>query len=166
MTTAHIEKLNRESAAARARSDKAIASLAHTFNPETLERLTTLFASDVVAPAVQRHGKRRIITRRSPKDELAWAIGQRVRAARERKDWRQEDLARESGLARANVARLETGSVVPKLPTLERVARALGLRTDDLLKAPAPVQDQEDAFLAESGVGEWSERLEAEDKTR
>lgn len=166
MTTASIAKLNRESAAARARSDKAIASLAHTFNPETLERLTTLFASDVVAPVIERHGKRRIITRQSPKDALAWAIGQRVRAARERKDWRQEDLARESGLARANVARLETGRVVPKLPTLERVARALGLRADDLLKAPAPVKDQEDAFLAESGVGEWGERLEAEEKTR
>lgn len=166
MTTATIEKLNRESAVARARSDKAIASLAHTFNPETLERLTTLFASDVVAPVIERHGKRRIITRQSSKDALAWAIGQRVRAARERKDWRQEDLARESGIARANVARLETGRVVPKLPTLERVARALGLRADDLLKAPAPVQDQEDAFLAESGIGEWGEGLEAEDKIR
>lgn len=166
MTTASIEKLNRESAVARARSDRAIASLAHTFNPETLERLTTLFASDVVAPLIERHGKRSIAARQSPKDALAWAIGQRVRAARERKDWRQEDLARESGLARANVARLETGRVVPKLPTLERVARALGLRADDLLKAPAPAHGEEERFLAESGIGEWREKLEAEDNAR
>lgn len=166
MTTVAIERLRRQSEGLRARSEKAIASLAHTFNPETLEKLTTLFASDVVAPVIERHGKRRIITRQSPKDALARAIGQRVRAARERKDWRQEDLARESGLARANVARLETGRVVPKLPTLERVAAALGLRTDDLLKAPGSAHDQEDRFLAESGIGEWRETLEAEDKAR
>lgn len=166
MTTAAIERLRRESAHTRARSEKAIAALAHTFNPETLQRLTTLFASDVVAPVIERHGKRRIIARQSPKDALAWAIGQRVRAARERKDWRQEDLARESGLARANVARLETGRVVPKLPTLERVARALGLRADDLLRAPAPAHGPEERFLTESGLGEWADQLEAEDNAR
>lgn len=166
MTTAAIEKLCRQNEGLRTRSGKAIVSLAHTFNPETLERLTTLFASDVVAPVIERHGKRRVVARQNPKDVLAWAIGQRVRAARERKDWRQEDLARESGLARANVARLESGRTVPKLPTLERVARALGLRTDDLLKAPASAHDQEDSFLSESGIGEWNEKLDAEDTAR
>ncbi|NNN06422.1 MAG: helix-turn-helix transcriptional regulator [Elusimicrobia bacterium] len=39
-------------------------------------------------------------------------------------------------MARANVARLETGRVMPKLPTLERAAKALGLRIDSLLKSP------------------------------
>lgn len=166
MKTAAIERLRRQSEGLRARSEKAIAVLAHTFNPETLEKLTTLFASDVAAPVIERHGKRRIAARQSSKDVLAWAIGQRVRAARERKDWRQEDLARESGIARANVARLETGRVVPKLPTLERVARALGLQAADLLKAPAPAHGQEERFLAESGLAEWGEKLEAEDEAR
>lgn len=166
MTTAAIERLRRRSEGLRTRSEKTIATLAHSFNPETLQRLTTLFASDVVAPAIQRRGKRRIVIRQNPKSVLAWAIGQRVRAARERKNWRQEDLALESGLARANVARLETGRVVPKLPTLERVARALGLQTDDLFKAPDSSHDDEGRFLADSGIGEWGKKLEAEDKAR
>jgi transcriptional regulator with XRE-family HTH domain len=164
VTTGAIEKLRRQNASVRARSDKAIAVLAHSFNPETLHKLETLFASDVVAPAIIRRGRRRIITPRNTKGVLAWAVGQRVRAARERRDWRQEDLARESGIARANIARLESGRVVPKLPTLERVARALGLRTEDLLKAPAAAPDKDERFLAESGMADWSDRLEAEDK--
>ena len=164
MTAAAIEKLRRQSKGLCARSERAIAALAHSFNPETLQRLETLFASDVVAPVIVRRGRRRVVTRKSTKDVLAWAVAQRVRAARERRDWRQEDLARESDIARANIARLESGRVVPKLPTLERVALALGLRTDDLLKAPTAAPDQDEQFLAESGMAEWSDRLEAEDK--
>ena len=47
MKAAAIEKLRRRSEGLRARSEKAIATLAHSFNPETLQHLTTLFASDV-----------------------------------------------------------------------------------------------------------------------
>lgn len=163
MTTAAIEKLRRQSDGLRARSEKAIAALAHSFNPETLQSMETLFASDIAAPVILRRGRRRILARKSGKDVLAWAIGQRVRAARERRNWTQEDLARESKIARANIARLETGRVVSKLPTLERVARALGLQTDDLLRTPVAVQDEDERFLAESGVAESGKRLEAED---
>ena len=164
MTTATIEKLRRQNEGLWTRSEKSIVVLAHSFNPETLQRLSTLVAPDVAAPVIRRQGKRNIIARENPQDVLAWAIGQRVRAARESKNWRQEDLARESGIARANVARLETGRVVPKLPTLERVAKALGLRTEILLKSPASANDQENSFLAESGIEEWDEKLKAEDK--
>lgn len=164
MTTAAIERLRRQSEGLCARSQKAIAALAHSFNPETLLRLETLFPSDVVAPVITRRGKRRIARQRNTKAMLAWAIAQRVRAARERKDWRQEDLARESGIARANIARLESGRTMPQLPTLERVANSLGLRTDDLLKSPASEPDQDERFLAESGMAEWADALEAEDK--
>ena len=164
MTTATIERLRRQNEGLWTRSERTIAALAHSFNPETLQRLSTLVSSDVAAQAVRRQGKRHIIARENPKDVLAWAIGQRVRAARESKNWRQEDLARESGIARANIARLETGRVVPKLPTLERVARALGLKTDTLLKTPASAHDQENSFLAKSGIGEWDEKLNEEDK--
>ena len=111
----------------------------------------------------RRRGKRSIVAREDSKSVLAWAIGQRVRAAREGKNWRQEDLARESGIARANVARLETGRVMPKLPTLERAAKALGLRIDSLLKSPDAARDPENDFLAEAGIGEWAEQLKVED---
>ncbi|NNN06426.1 MAG: helix-turn-helix transcriptional regulator [Elusimicrobia bacterium] len=126
-------------------------------------RQSALVATDSPTPVIRRQGKRSIEARKDSKSVLAWAIGQRVRAAREGKNWRQEDLARESGIARANVARLETGRVMPKLPTLERAAKALGLRIDSLLKSPDAALDQENDFLAEAGIGEWNEKLKAED---
>lgn len=110
-----------------------------------------------------RRVKRSIVARKDSESVMAWAIGQRVRAAREGKNWRQEDLARESGIARANVARLENGRVMPKLPTLERAAKALGLRIDSLLQNPDAARDPENDFLAEAGIGEWAEQLKAED---
>jgi transcriptional regulator with XRE-family HTH domain len=164
MTTAAFEKLRRESEILRTLSERRIEILSRSFNDETAQESHRLLAESAGAPALFRRGRRRIIVQASPENVLAWAIGQRVRAARERRDWRQEDLARESGLARANIARLEAGRVVPKLPTLERAARALGLKTEDLFKAPAAVSDKEDRGLAESGLGDWSSELERLDK--
>ena len=164
MTTVTIEKVRRQSEILWTLSEKRIAALSHSLNDETARRSDLLLASSTAAPAIHRRGRPRVIVHENPQNVLAWAIGQRVRAARERKDWRQEDLARESGLARANVARLEAGRVVPKLPTLERVARALGLNTQDLVKTPAAVHAKEDQDLAEGGLGNWSSELERLDK--
>jgi|GEM_PF-2195176 len=160
MNAAAFEKLRRESEILRTLSERRIEILSCSFNDKTAQESRRLLAESVVAPALSRRGRRRIIGHSSPENLLAWAIGQRVRAARERRDWRQEDLARESGLARANVARLEAGRIVPKLPTLERAARALGLKTSDLVKTPAAVPDKEDRELAEGGLGDWSSELE------
>ncbi|NNN07200.1 MAG: helix-turn-helix transcriptional regulator [Elusimicrobia bacterium] len=163
MTTVAIGQVRRQSEILWALSKKRIESLSCSLNDETARR-SDLLASSAAAPAICRRARRRVVVHENPGSVLAWAIGQRVRAARERQDWRQEDLARESGIARANVARLETGRVVPKLPTLERVARALGLKTQDLVKTPAAVTDKEDMELAESGLDDWSSELERLDK--
>jgi transcriptional regulator with XRE-family HTH domain len=52
-------------------------------------------------------------------------IGQRLRQLREEKSLSQGDIARASGLPRANISRVEHGHTIPSLETLERFAAAL-----------------------------------------
>ncbi len=66
-------------------------------------------------------------------------VGASVRQCRERKGWRQDDLARLARLERAVVARIEQGQN-KTLPLREvwAVALALGVRAIDLLPADPP----------------------------
>lgn len=65
---------------------------------------------------------------------LDMTIGQRIRELRERKDWSQEDLAREAAITAAALSRIELGKVDPRLSTLRAFAAALGLDLAALLK--------------------------------
>lgn len=58
-------------------------------------------------------------------------FGRGIRALRMRRQWRQEDLASESGVSRSLVARMEVGrsDAIP-VGKLEKVASAVGARTD------------------------------------
>jgi transcriptional regulator with XRE-family HTH domain len=147
-----------------AASQRAIRTLDAAFNEDTLEGMVRLLGTASAGHVVHRRGRRVIQTRAKIGDVLAWSIGQKIRAARERKGWLQEDLANESGIARANIARLETGRHAAHLSTLRRVAKALDLEIDSFLKAPEPVSAQEGRDLAEAGVDEWAEQLDKEDK--
>ncbi len=61
----------------------------------------------------------------------------RIRTLRKQKGWSQGDLARESGIARGTVSKIETGSDSnPRMSTLVSLAAALGVRIDDLLYPP------------------------------
>jgi CheY-like chemotaxis protein/DNA-binding XRE family transcriptional regulator len=62
-------------------------------------------------------------------------IGQRVRQAREERGWTLESLAERTGIQAPNLSRLEAGKHLPSLPTLERVAGALGISIAQLLAA-------------------------------
>lgn len=53
------------------------------------------------------------------------AFGKRVRAAREARDWSQEDLAHEAGLDRTYVGGVERGERNVALLNLNRLAAAL-----------------------------------------
>lgn len=64
-------------------------------------------------------------------------VGRIVREAREARDMRQEDLAREAGVRTTTVSRLERGVQTPTEATLRRLARALELPAEELLSAPA-----------------------------
>ncbi len=105
----------------------------------------------------------KVRTTKDPKLAIAWASGQRVLAARERRGWTRQDLADRSGIARVNIARLEAGKHAPKLDTLRRITLALDLEVSDLLKEPSYRPGGEDSQWLESGAGEWSAVLAKED---
>jgi transcriptional regulator with XRE-family HTH domain len=61
-------------------------------------------------------------------------LGQHVRALREAKAFTQEELAERSGLHRVYLAQLESGrNHNPRLDTLRRLAKALGVSVADLV---------------------------------
>jgi len=63
-----------------------------------------------------------------------------IRESREKRGWRQDDLARLAQLERGAVARLEQGrNASLPLRELWAVARALGVRVCDLLPPDLPV---------------------------
>ena len=57
----------------------------------------------------------------------AFALAERLRAARERSGMTQAELASRIGSTQPAIARLEAGGVTPSLETLRRIAAALGL---------------------------------------
>jgi transcriptional regulator with XRE-family HTH domain len=57
----------------------------------------------------------------------------RLKELRKQRDWTQPVLAKRSGLSPGYIARLETGRHDPKLSTLVKLAKALGVPVADLL---------------------------------
>jgi transcriptional regulator with XRE-family HTH domain len=62
------------------------------------------------------------------------SVGQAVRRWRWRRGLTQAQLAVRSGLSRPFIARVETGRQIPSLPTLAKIARALRVRVEKLLR--------------------------------
>jgi|SRR5271156_4222867 transcriptional regulator with XRE-family HTH domain len=58
---------------------------------------------------------------------------QRLRAARELRQWSQSDLATRAGMPPSSIAHFETGTRKPSFDTLRRLANALEVTTDYLL---------------------------------
>lgn len=143
-------------------SKRIIGILNQAFNPQVLQGLEQIISLSA-AGVVKRRGKIRIQTKASKGGVLAWSIGQKIRTARERKNWTQEDLAKLTGIARANIARFETGLHAPRIETVRRVARALDLEAADLLKMPEHGKTGEDSAWLNAGMDEWSRSLERED---
>jgi len=74
----------------------------------------------------------------------ASSLGERLRAARVRRDLTQEALAAKSGLPQATISRLEAGDREPRWGTLEKYAAGLGLTVPALLgEAREPKQPHE-----------------------
>lgn len=59
---------------------------------------------------------------------------EKLRAARERAILSQEDLAKEAGLSRQTVARLEAGGPPPYPSTIRKLAKALRVKPQDLVE--------------------------------
>lgn len=74
------------------------------------------------------------LTMRAMTTDLKQMVGRRVREARKRLGWTQEDLAERIERAVETVSNLERGHTVPTLDTLERVGRALGVPVRDFFE--------------------------------
>jgi transcriptional regulator with XRE-family HTH domain len=116
------------------------------------------------AERVVRRGRVVVRTVEEPTVVTTWAIGQNVRAARLKAGLTQEELADRTGMARPNVARVESGRHAASIETLRRVAKALGVAVAALLAAPLAASDEDDLALAESDVAEWGDLLDGEDR--
>jgi transcriptional regulator with XRE-family HTH domain len=66
----------------------------------------------------------------NPSERLGWNI----KRIREKKDMTQGDICRACDLDRAYVSNLEAGKKNPTLSTIERIAKALDVSMDELMK--------------------------------
>jgi transcriptional regulator with XRE-family HTH domain len=60
-------------------------------------------------------------------------VAERIQHLRKRRGWTQAQLAKEAGLSRGYLARLETARQDPTLTTLEALAKALRVKVSRLL---------------------------------
>jgi transcriptional regulator with XRE-family HTH domain len=61
-------------------------------------------------------------------------LGKRIARLREKRGLTQEALAEHGGVHRVSLANIERGAKTPTFGTLERLARALGVSLERLLK--------------------------------
>lgn len=57
-----------------------------------------------------------------------------IKRVREQKEMSQGDICRAVGLDRAQMSNIEAGKGNPTLATIEKIAQALGVSSDELLK--------------------------------
>lgn len=82
-------------------------------------------------------------------------IGEKIKKARTDAKMTQKELAEKCGMADSAIRKYESGKVVPKLDTIAKIARAMGLYAGDLVDAGQwgqvqPGEDSETASTAES----------------
>ncbi len=63
----------------------------------------------------------------------AKAVGQRIKAAREKKNMTQEDLAARIDISPTHVSVIERGTKIPRVDTFVSIANVLGVSADELL---------------------------------
>jgi DNA-binding XRE family transcriptional regulator len=99
-----------------------------------LDGRTTDFASDFVLYHCEP-AYRQMMDARFPKitEPVGERVGRRVRTLRRSRRMTLQQLAEAAGLTRGNASRLEAGKHEPRLETLVRVARALGVTVADLV---------------------------------
>ena len=56
-----------------------------------------------------------------------FTVGERLRRSRERKAWTQAELASRAQVTQLTIIRIENGKTRPRLPTVRKLADALGV---------------------------------------
>ena len=79
------------------------------------------------------------ITRGSATTEAAVPLdlGARVRGLRKERDWTLEQAARQAGLARSTLSKIENGQMSPTFDALKKLATGLGITVPQLFTPPA-----------------------------
>lgn len=85
-------------------------------------------------------------------------MGQRIKAARERKGYTQEQLAERLNMSVQHVSVIERGVKAPKLETFIRIANELDVNADFLLSDLLAVSAQLEASELYDSMREVSER--------
>lgn len=68
------------------------------------------------------------------KNESVIKLGKTIKRVREQKKMSQGDICRATGFDRAYISNIESGKGNPTLITIEKIASALGVSADFLLK--------------------------------
>ena len=61
-------------------------------------------------------------------------LGKNIKRIREQKKMSQGDICRKLGFDRAQMSNIEAGKGNPTIATIEKIAQALGIASDELLK--------------------------------
>ena len=67
------------------------------------------------------------------RNKILFGVGLKVTELREEKGWTQEELGHRAGLHRAYIGQVERGEKNIGLRNLEKIAKALGVKVQDLL---------------------------------
>ena len=66
--------------------------------------------------------------------DICAVTGERIRKLRRARNWRQIDLAEQSGVHEVHISDLERGTREPRLRTLSKIASALDTTLSELLR--------------------------------
>jgi transcriptional regulator with XRE-family HTH domain len=66
--------------------------------------------------------------------DICVLLGKRIRQVRKARGWRQIDLSEHSGVHEVHVSDLERGKREAGLRTMHAIAKAFGLKLDELLR--------------------------------
>lgn len=79
-------------------------------------------------------------------------LGDRLRTARLQAGLSQTKLAERSGIQKPTLSRYENGHVLPSIPSLQRLARSLGVDLSELLSVPDRDEQLITRVLRERGI--------------
>lgn len=66
-------------------------------------------------------------------DKMSAQIGRQLQQARRQRDLTQAGVAKRAGTTVNHYAKIERGEVIPSLKTLEKIIKALDIRSSDVL---------------------------------
>ncbi len=162
--TPDLEILPRDERQLVIRSQELIRDLDRKFSPRLFDQLEDLAEEEADRDGPIPLGRFTIRLKADHGAVMARSMGIKVKAIRQRRQLTQAELARRSGIARANIARIEAGIHSPTVPTLRRVAHALGVTFSRLVEEPSYSRTREDGKWLDGGLPEWSESLHREDR--